>query len=41
MITEKQIIKVQKSWGEGIIKIGSLKDNRSECENYTNKFIDA
>ena len=40
MITEKQIIEVQKLWGEGLIKIGSLKDNRSECENYTNKFID-
>ena len=40
MIKEKQIIEVQKSWGEGLIKIGSLKDNPNECKNYTNKFID-
>ena len=40
MITEKQIIEVQKSWGEGLIKIGSLKDNPNECEYYANKFID-
>ena len=32
MITEKQIIEVQKSWGEGLTKIGSLKDNPNECE---------
>ena len=40
MIKEKQIIDLQKKWGEGLLKIGSLKDNHDACVNYTNKFID-
>ena len=40
MITEQQIKNAQKTWGDGVVKIGSLKENRSECEAFTNKFLD-
>jgi hypothetical protein len=40
IITKEQIISYQESWGNGVVKIGSLKDNRSECEKYTNEFLD-
>ena len=26
--------------GSGVVKIGSLKENRSDCENFTNEFLD-
>ena len=31
MITLDIISDAQKKWGEGIVKIGSLKDNEFEC----------
>ncbi len=40
MITKQQVENTQKTWGDGVVKIGSLKENRSECEAYTNKFLD-
>ena len=40
MISEQQIKNAQKTWGDGVVKIGSLKENRSECEAFTNKFLD-
>lgn len=40
MITTEQILNAQKIWGEGVVKIGSLKENRSECEAFANKFLD-
>ena len=40
MITKDQVLEVQKKWGDGVVKIGSLKENRAECEAYTSKFLD-
>ena len=41
MITKEQITSYQESWGNGVVKIGSLKDNRSECEKFTSEFLDS
>lgn len=40
MITKEQVIEAQNAWGEGVVKIGSLKTNRLECESFTSDFID-
>ena len=32
MITEDQVIEAQNQWGAGVVKIGSLKSIRKECE---------
>ena len=40
MITTEKVINAQNSWGSGVVKIGSLKDNRAECEAYTSDFLD-
>lgn len=40
MITKEQVLNAQNKWGEGVVKIGSLKENRSECEEFTNEFLD-
>lgn len=40
MITQNQVIEAQNTWGNGVVKIGSLKDNRSECEKFANEFLD-
>ncbi len=40
MITEEQVKAAQKEWGLGVVKIGSLKDNRSDCELFTSGLID-
>lgn len=40
MITREAVEKIQKDWGNGVVTIGTLKDDRSECENYTNAFVD-
>ena len=40
MITENQVLAAQEKWGAGVVKIGSLKDNRAECEAYANAFLD-
>lgn len=39
MITKEQVIEAQNKWGAGVVKIGSLKDNRAECESFTNQFL--
>jgi len=39
MITKDQIIKAQNEWGSGVVKIGSLKDSRSECEVFSSDFL--
>ena len=28
MITKEQVLDAQKLWGDGVVKIGALKDNR-------------
>lgn len=40
MITNKEILEAQKIWGEGVVKIGSLKNDRKACEKFTLEFID-
>ena len=40
MITKQQVENTQNTWGDGVVKIGSLKEDRSECEDFTNKFLD-
>lgn len=40
MVTKEQVLDAQNKWGEGVVKIGSLKDNRTECEVYANDFLD-
>ena len=40
MVTKDQILAAQKEWGAGVVKIGSLKDSRSECESFTSDFLD-
>ena len=39
MITENKIYEAQKKWGNGIVKIGTLKDNESECLEFTKLFL--
>jgi len=39
MITESQIHETQRKWGDGIVKIGALKDNESECLEFTRSFL--
>ena len=40
MITKEQVEEVQNVWGAGVVKIGSLKSNRSDCEAFTTEFLD-
>lgn len=40
MILKEHVIKVQNQWGEGVVKIGELKNSRLDCESYTNEFLD-
>jgi len=39
MITKSQIHESQRKWGDGIVKIGVLKDNQSECLEFTKSFL--
>ena len=39
MITREQVQDAQNLWGEGVVKIGSLKNNRTECEEFANEFL--
>ena len=40
MITKEQVVAAQNEWGAGVVKIGSLKDSRKECESFTSGFLD-
>ena len=40
MITKEQVLSAQNEWGAGVVKIGSLKENRPECENFASEFLD-
>ena len=40
MITREQVLEAQKLWGDGVVKIGSLKQSRTECEEYASNFLD-
>jgi len=39
MITEDLIKEAQNMWGNGIVRIGRLKENKSECIQYTTSFL--
>lgn len=41
MITKSQIHESQRKWGDGIVKIGALKDNESECLEFTRSFLNS
>ena len=40
MITKEQVLDAQNNWGDGVVKIGSLKDSRAECEAFASEFLD-
>ena len=40
MITRELVEETQKDWGNGVVTIGKLKDDRSKCENFTNAFVE-
>ncbi len=40
MITKQEVLNAQEQWGQGVVKIGSLKDNRAECERFASDFLD-
>lgn len=40
MITKEQVLDAQNKWGTGVVKIGSLKDNRAECKAFAREFLD-
>lgn len=40
MITKEQVIEAQITWGAGVVKIGLLKESRSECEAFASEFLD-
>lgn len=41
MITKQQVLEAQNTWGAGVVKIGSLKHDRTACETYTSEFLDS
>ncbi len=40
MITKEQVFEAQNNWGKSVVKVGALKNNREECEKFTNNFLD-
>ena len=40
MITKNQVLEAQEKWGNGVVKIGALKQQRTECETFAKKFLD-
>jgi hypothetical protein len=40
MITKQQVLDAQEKWGNGVVKIGALKNQRTECESFTSSFLD-
>ena len=40
MISKQQVLEAQEKWGNGVVKIGTLKNQRTECESFTSSFLD-
>lgn len=40
VVTQEMVFEAQEKWGNGVVKIGSLKDNFKACEFFTNDFLD-
>ncbi len=38
MILEQEVERAQVSWGSGVVKIGTLKEDREQCESYAQEF---
>lgn len=38
-VTQAEVREVQKKWSDGVVKIGSLKDNFDECAKYSEQFL--
>ncbi|WP_103070294.1 hypothetical protein [Aquimarina sediminis] len=39
MITKQEIENAQKVWGQGVVQIGTLLEDREQCESYTEHFV--
>ena len=39
MINKEQVKESQEIWGNGVVKIGSLKEDRAACEEYASEFF--
>lgn len=39
MITQQELDSAQASWGSGVVKIGSLKTERDQCEAFAKEFV--
>ncbi|MDD3858654.1 MAG: hypothetical protein PHW83_00530 [Bacteroidales bacterium] len=40
MISKEQVLKAQEEWGQGVVKTGTLKTDRKNCEQFIVEFID-
>ena len=40
MINNELVKESQETWGNGVVKIGSLKEDRAACEEYASEFLD-
>ena len=40
MITKDQVMEAQEKWGNGVVKIGALKEKRTECKAFASSFLD-
>jgi hypothetical protein len=40
MITKDEVLKAQKAWGDALVRIGLLKEDREACESFTDEVID-
>lgn len=40
MITKEEVLKAQKAWGDSIIRIGELKNDRNACLRYASDVVD-
>lgn len=40
MISKNQVLEAQTLWGNGVVKIGELRENRADCEAFASSFLD-
>jgi len=39
MITKQEIENAQKTWGQGVVHIGTLQSDMKQCQEYTQNFV--
>lgn len=39
MITKQEVENAQKVWGQGVVHIGTLQSDRTQCKTYTQNFV--